>query len=131
MIGKRRSDHILLVGIPVIGVLVLGMIFLNYGGWLGDQFATLVISGVSAFASAALAVATYTTVLQNRRTVEELQKDREKPLAEDKLRQLIVPFIDEIDDKVETIEEGDDSWVRVRNAYGNHVGISPYQAPSS
>lgn len=116
----------LVVAIITIGGLITATIYLRYTDLLGEEFASLIIGGIGAFATATLAIATYNTVLQNRRTVEELQKDREKPLAKDKLRQLVVPLIDKLDSKIEDMEQETTAWVQVRDSFGSPVGSTPY-----
>ena len=121
-----RRNTLVQIGLLVAGVVLVGVvvatIWLGARGDIEGNTASLVIGGVSAFASASLAIATYTTVLQNRRTVEELQKDREKPLAEDELRQLVVPFEEQLANQISDMEEEGSTWVQIRNAYGHRIG---------
>lgn len=105
----------------------MATIWLRYAGYLGERLASLIIGGIGAFATAALALATYTTILQNRRTVKELQKDRRKPLAEDVLRQLVIPSIQRLDSKIEEMEREITTWVQIRDAYGSPVGNIPHE----
>mgnify|MGYP000551380983 CR=1 FL=1 len=123
-IGKRGL--FLISAVAVIAISIFTTLYLGFRGSITQEFASLVIGGIGAFATATLAIATYTTVLQNRRTVEELQKDREKPLAEDKLRELVVPFIGELGSRIEDMQQGDAAWVQFRNSYGNPTGEIPY-----
>jgi len=122
----EKRGLFLISAVTVIAISVAATLYLGFRGSITPEFASLVIGGIGAFATATLAIATYTTVLQNRKTVEELQKDREKPLAEDKLRELVVPFIDELDSRIEDMEEGDGAWVEVRDSYGSPIGDAPF-----
>lgn len=121
------TNFILLISILLIGVLIAATIWLRYTGYLSEGLATLIIGGISAFATTTLAIATYTTILQNRRTVKELQKDREKPIVENILRQLVVPFIEKLDFKIESMERKTTFWMHIGNAYGEYVGIVPHE----
>jgi hypothetical protein len=106
---SQYSDFILLI--PFVGALITLPITLHYFDIIGQQIASLIIGGLGTLATATLAIATYRTVLQNRQSVKELKKDREKPLAEDKLRLMIVPYINELEDKIDQISDEEVIWV--------------------
>lgn len=130
-----RRNTLVQIGLLAAGVVLVGIIVVTiWLGWTGridSRTASLVIGGVSAFASASLAIATYTTVLQNRRTVEELQKDREKPLAQDVLRQLVAPFKQQIEDHIDRMESDYPPWVQIWNTYGEQHATRFYQELST
>lgn len=68
--------------------------FITYGffkGYLTEEQATVAISAMGVLATVSLVSATITTIEQNRRTIQDLELDREKPIYADIVRQIVVP----------------------------------------
>lgn len=97
------SSAAIVVGIvlPVIG-------YAN--GNITDTTATLLIRAYGAMASVLLVVVTWFTMRQNKRLINERNKDREKPIQRDLLTEIIQPSIDIINENQKNLVNGTVNW---------------------
>lgn len=114
----------ILGGISALVVLTIITITSALQGWLSLPIASLVITAIGAFGTIILASATYLSIRQNQITIEELRKDRQKPVVLDILRQIIHP----------NLEKGNNAASRMRSGqfpYDTGNGVRDRVRPAS
>ncbi|MFC7046952.1 hypothetical protein ACFQH6_17475 [Halobacteriaceae archaeon GCM10025711] len=87
----------------------------RFGG-VEHNLASLIVNSLAALGTVVLALATFETIQQNQRSLEELEKDREKPLKIDELGEIIQPAIDGLDTNIEHLEAGFIAWEQSRDS---------------
>lgn len=71
----------------VVALAVIGGAY--YSGDMSTETASLAVQAVGILGTVALAAATVSTVIQNSKTLREMQKERQKPIQTDVLRDVI------------------------------------------
>jgi hypothetical protein len=86
-----------------------------------SERATVTIGGVGALGTATLALATFWTIKQNEQTLNDLNKEREKPVILDFLAEVIDPIIHRAEDSRNPLMTGQRVWAgnRGRNSLDN------------
>ena len=100
-------NRVFSAGFVTIGLLGLGTV--GVVAWFWDQVgptqqAGLLISGMGVIGTLTLAFATFWTVRQNTRDLNEVKKEREKPLVIDEIRHVIQYAIDSLENDIEELE---------------------------
>ncbi|MFK5603668.1 hypothetical protein [Haloferax volcanii] len=102
-----RAFWLILVATAVGGIGLPIAVEQNY---LGAESAGLWLRGISVIATVLLVGGTYLTIQQNQRDIEEVRKDREKPLVRDEVEHVVVPAIDALQNDIDDFEEGHIDW---------------------
>jgi hypothetical protein len=86
---------------------------LVYLGYRSQEFASVLMTGISAVGTLSLAVVTYLSLRQNDKRIEEMRKQREKPLVMDEIENVIGTAIEALRTDMRMIEDEDRhiSWV--------------------
>jgi hypothetical protein len=116
---KIGAGIFLLILVSVIGVLA--------GFWdvlTMRERATVTIGSVGALGTAALALATFWTIKQNEETLEDLEKERRKPVVLDFLAEVIDPIIERAEDSREPLRAGRVWGGNSRNSSVDDVRLS-------
>lgn len=92
-----------------VGILVIAI--LHWRRSPSGEGIELLITATSAFGTLILAAATFFTVRYNIKSVYEIEKDREKPIVEDEIEDVIQPAIDALESNIETQSERNIGWV--------------------
>lgn len=109
-IWRRFRDPIYAIGLGLTTVLVGVVILLLYFYWQGYSTATriqVLIGALSGLGTLLLAAGTFLSLWQNEREVEELHKDREKPIVADEIQNFIQPAIDRLERDIQDVKYED------------------------
>ncbi|MBO4247852.1 hypothetical protein IL252_08505 [Halomicrobium sp. IBSBa] len=116
----------LLLGLTFALVLLIVDVLVSYfTGTLGDGVATFLIQALGTVATLLFVGATFLTVRQNRKTIQELRKDREKQVVIDELQYVIQPAIDRLAGNIEKLESGFVGWKPGAQAFPEHEQWEP------
>lgn len=101
---RRRLFYggFLIISLIAVIVLLLGIHqYLNVDGTAGTR---LFITSLGVFGTLVLAAATFLSVRQNIHSVNEMEREREKPIVKDEILKVIQPAIDALKGNVERME---------------------------
>lgn len=91
----KKNPLILGVGILSLVVLsIVSVLVLFLEDMIGETVATVGIGGIGAFATATLALATFWSMTQTEATLEDLERERKKPIKINLLAEVIEPALD-------------------------------------
>lgn len=105
-----------LILLAVIGLIlsVTGLIF----DYITDQVVQILVSAFAALGTLFVALMTVISLQQTQRTIEDLRKDREKPVVTDVLAEVVQPAIEQLEDNTDRLESGNIGW---KEGYGNEL----------
>ncbi|WP_135825189.1 hypothetical protein [Halorussus ruber] len=107
---QRIRDPIYAGGLGLTLLLVLAVVILLYlylSGILDSAEARVTLGALSGLGTLFLAAGTFLSLWQNEREVDDLRKEREKPIVVDELQNFVQPAIETIESDIEGLEQKD------------------------
>lgn len=109
----RIKQNPIEIGAGIFFLILVSVIGVLAGFWevlKPGSKATVAIGGVGALGTATLALATFWTIKQNETTLENLEKERSKPVILDMLAEVIDPIIDKAEQNTSKLSTGQRIW---------------------
>lgn len=107
---QRIRDPLYAVGLGLTSLLILIVLVVLFAYWTGNWNATeaqVIVGGLGGLGTLLLASGTFLSLWHNEREVENLRKEREKPIVADEIRNFIQPAINRLESDIQDIEQHD------------------------
>lgn len=136
MMSFRRTwlfDLLLSLLLVLLFFTVVSILALGITGRIDTEVSSTIVSGLAALGTVALAGITLYTVRQNRRELNQIRKDRYRPLVIDEISNIVYPSMRILSHNIEYLEEnkGDNRWMYHDGLEHHNWGESPTSVISS
>lgn len=121
----RRDPAVL--GITILSLVILSVIsivILALQSRINETVATVSIGGIGAIATALLALATFWTIKQNEETLQNLERERKKPIKVSILSEIIQPAIESTEANINKLTSDGQVWgTSERNVFKYKINL--------
>lgn len=107
---RSLDTHALVILIVFSGMGSVLIPALEFRGILPGETARLWINSLSALITVLLVTGTLITVVQNRQDIEELRKDREKPIVRDEIKYILKPAQEALENDISDYQDNFLEW---------------------
>jgi hypothetical protein len=130
---SRIFDMLLGFLLVFLSIIVVSILALGITGRIDTGASSTIVSGLAALVTVALAGITLYTVRQNRRELDQIRKDRYRPLVIDEISNIVYPSIRILSHNIEYLEDDNkqNRWIYHDGLEHHNWGESPTSVISS